>query len=461
MSNLGSTLLDGVATAQGIYAPMGDITAADWYVAESRNEGWYVAQGCQVSVSGTAGKVDMSAGIILVGQTEVNVAAVTAFSTSITTLASGLSSGQALWAALEVDITGTLNVNAGSAGASDATHSPVKPTPTSARVVVAWLFVPFGATAVDLLYANSNTKAKILPAQQLAPGESPAGWQYEQGSWVYGIGTSSVISCVGMIGDKSGTYRPGTKLSWNDGTNTPGYGVVYTASVGATLTGVSSNTTTNVFTKNTHGFSNLNLSCIVITAGLAMGGISLNTLYWVNYIDANTFTLALTIGGTAIDITGTADTNLTFSPATSIFMIPSSDYYVRNATISRVRYSYAAAPQGFPTWFTWAPTASGWTPGASDYRWCAEGRKITLNIQQTAGTSSSATHTLTLPVAAVTRSNYVVSVMAWGIDSGTGQYGLWQIVSGGSTIAAYCKGSTVTNTASGNSAMSGQIVYEY
>lgn len=213
MSNLGSTLLDGVATAGGIYSPMGDIYASDGYVAEARNEGWYVGQGCAISASGTAGKVDMSAGTILIGTTEVAVAAVAAFATTITTLASGLTSGQALWVACEVDVTGTLNFNSGSAAQSDATHSPVKPTPTSSRVVVAWLFVPFGATAVDALTGNSNAKAKILEARQLVPGPSPSGWQYDQNTWVFVSATSFKI--VGV--DARPYLKKGDRVSYNDG----------------------------------------------------------------------------------------------------------------------------------------------------------------------------------------------------------------------------------------------------
>lgn len=464
MSNLGSTVLDGVATAQGIYSPMGDFTAADWYVAESRNEGWYVAQGCQVVASGTAGKVDMSAGIILVGTVEVNVAAVTAFSTTITTLASGLSSGQALWAALEVDISGTLNVNAGSAGASSATQSPVKPTPTSARVVVAWLFVPFGATAVDLLYSNSNTKAKILPAQQLVPGQSPAGWQYEQGTWLYGAGASSGVQAFAIAGDQTGVYRPGTKVSWNDGTNTPGYGVVWTSAYGATVTGVAANVTTNQFTKTAHGYVALaaypvQVSGLVnVTGGVVNGGI-----YWIGYVDANTVTLALTFNGSAIDITGANDgAVITFTPLTDVLLIFQSDYYLRNATIIRPRYSYAANPQGFPTWFNWAPTISGWASTGNSYRWKADGRSITLSILQlTAGTSSSATHTLSLPLTASALTNNYATNLCYGTDNGTAQYGLYQIAPSGAVLNVYSKGSTATNTASGNSNTYGQITFEF
>lgn len=172
MSNLGSTLIDGVNVAGGagsIYSPMACFDAADWYVRESASEGWLIVSGCAISASGTAGKVDMSIGVTLQAGVEVAAAAVTAFATTITTLASGLTSGQALWVACEVDSTGALNFNSGTAATvstnPNAPGGPVKPTPSTARVVVAWIYVPFGATAVDALTSNSNTKAKILEAR--------------------------------------------------------------------------------------------------------------------------------------------------------------------------------------------------------------------------------------------------------------------------------------------------------
>lgn len=169
MSSAGSTQIDSPG-AGGIYAPMAVESAADWYVQQARNEGFYALAGCQVTASGTAGHLDRAAGPTRFGTgVPQNLAVVTAFATTITTLASGLSSGQALWVACEDDPSSGFQLNAGTGAQADTTHSPVKPTPTSGRVVQAWVYVPFGATAVDALTGTANGNAKILPAQQLSP----------------------------------------------------------------------------------------------------------------------------------------------------------------------------------------------------------------------------------------------------------------------------------------------------
>lgn len=156
MSNSGSTLIDAVNAA---YPAMAQFYASDWYVMQSRNEGWYVLTGCVITASGTAGKFDMSAGTIFIGTTELNVAAVTASSTTVTSLADATNPK---WVALEIDTSGVLNFNAGTAAAN-----PEKPTPTGSRVVVAWVYVPATATAVDALTSSANGKAKIIEARQL------------------------------------------------------------------------------------------------------------------------------------------------------------------------------------------------------------------------------------------------------------------------------------------------------
>lgn len=153
---MGSALLDAVNAA---YPAMGEFYASDWAAIEARNEGLFVYSGCAISASGTAGKVDMSAGVIFSTTTELNVAAVTAASTTITSLADGTNPK---WVGLEIDSSGVLQFNAGTAAAT-----PVKPALTAGRVLVAWLYVPAAATAVDALLSTANGKAKIMDARQL------------------------------------------------------------------------------------------------------------------------------------------------------------------------------------------------------------------------------------------------------------------------------------------------------
>lgn len=153
---MGSALLDLVNAA---YPAMAEFYASDWAALEARNEGLYVYSGCAITASGTAGKVDMSAGVIFSTTTELNVTAVTAASTTITSIADATNPK---WVGLEIDSSGVLQFNQGTAAAS-----PVKPALTAARVIVAWLYVPAAATAVDALLSNANGKAKIMDARQL------------------------------------------------------------------------------------------------------------------------------------------------------------------------------------------------------------------------------------------------------------------------------------------------------
>lgn len=74
------------------------------------------------------------------------------------------------------------------------------------------------------------------------------------------------------------------------------------------------NTGTDTITINSHGYSN---GCILqYTAGTgAIGGLTSGSYYYVVSAAANTFKLASTLGGTAIDLTSTGTGTQTFTPA--------------------------------------------------------------------------------------------------------------------------------------------------
>lgn len=210
MSNSGSTLIDAVNAA---YPAMSQLYASDWYVAEAANEGYYVQSGCAITASGTAGKVDMSQGAILAGTTELAVASVTAASTTITSLADVTNPK---WVALEVDSSGTLNFNQGTAAAN-----PEKPTPTSSRVVVAWLYVPANATAVDALTSSTNGKAKIIDARILRTGSSSTlGWiSYSDVTPTTGTFDAPSYPIVFAGVDLTGTLQAGDKVKITQSTD--------------------------------------------------------------------------------------------------------------------------------------------------------------------------------------------------------------------------------------------------
>lgn len=174
----GSALIDGPSVAGGpgsIYDAMGGLYSADWNVLEAGAEGYCPASGCAISASGTAGKVDISAGIASFGNVDVSVPAATAIGPTVATLLTNASAsaGQAMWCGIEVDSSGTPQQNPGSAATVTTTGGPLKPPPTAGRVVVAYLYIVFGATVVDALLTNNNGNAKIVEARRFTPMQPP------------------------------------------------------------------------------------------------------------------------------------------------------------------------------------------------------------------------------------------------------------------------------------------------
>jgi len=101
---------------------------------------------------------------------------------------------------------------------------------------------------------------------------------------------------------------------------------------------------------------------------------------------------------------------------TTVTPAVNTDYVLANAAISVNSYSYVANPQGYPGWFTWAPTVVGFTtPTVSRARFCVIGRDchIACNVS---GTSNATTLTITLPI---TASATALALSAWqGRDNG-------------------------------------------
>ena len=80
-----------------------------------------------------------------------------------------------------------------------------------------------------------------------------------------------------------------------------------------------------------------------------------------------------------------------------------SNYSIANTAISAGYYSYAENPQGFPLFFDWTPTLTGFAvaPGSSVYRFMMIGKLVKCHIHQgTDGTSNATTLEITLPTTA-------------------------------------------------------------
>jgi hypothetical protein len=86
---------------------------------------------------------------------------------------------------------------------------------------------------------------------------------------------------------------------------------------------------------------------------------------------------------------------------TTITICAGSDYTLANDTISSVYYSKVVNPPGFPEYFNWTPTLTGFSsvPADSYYRFSLDGRECTIYIRQGHdGVSNSTGFTISLPI---------------------------------------------------------------
>lgn len=137
-----------------------------------------------------------------------------------------------------------------------------------------------------------------------------------------------------------------------------------------------------------------------------------------------------------------------------------------NATpANRPRYSYEAAPPGFPDWFTYTPIFTGFlTPPVVVSRYKITGKTVELAHSTTSvGTSNATGFTVSLPVAAAS-----ITGMTWrmslplGVDNGGGfSSGTLQVASGGAVaILEKTAGTAASWTNSGQKYAYFQMRYE-
>ncbi|HLE35652.1 MAG TPA: carbohydrate binding domain-containing protein, partial [Candidatus Acidoferrales bacterium] len=106
------------------------------------------------------------------------------------------------------------------------------------------------------------------------------------------------------------------------------------------------------------------------------------------------------------------------APNTTVTVTGGSDYSLANAAITLPFFSYAETPQGFPGWFNWTPTPSGYSVTNAVYRFFLQGRKCTVMVREaTVGNSTNTVHTLTAPVPAVTLANALWITTLSGTDN--------------------------------------------
>lgn len=184
----------------------------------------------------------------------------------------------------------------------------------------------------------------------------------------------------------------------------------------------------------------------------------------LTYASATSFTISgvdrtsVFTKGTRIKLTQTSAkyfvvTSSSFSTNTTVTITGGTDYTLANAAITSPYYSYQASPQGYPTWFSYTPTFSGFSssPTVGQARFKVDGASCTLVIHQSAnGTSNATTFTITAPIAHAYNGFQILTAAA-ALDNGSqGSAAPYVLFTGNtSTIEVYKDMTAAAWTASG------------
>jgi len=133
------------------------------------------------------------------------------------------------------------------------------------------------------------------------------------------------------------------------------------------------------------------------------------------YVSATTFTVtgdrtAVFSKGTRLKLTQTTVkyfvvvASLHAAGTTTVTITGGTDYTLANAAISANSYSYAANPQGYPGYFNYTPTLTGWSadPGVTLAKFAVVGNQCWITIATNVGTSNATSVSCTLPITCVT-----------------------------------------------------------
>lgn len=153
------------------------------------------------------------------------------------------------------------------------------------------------------------------------------------------------------------------------------------------------------------------------------------------------------------------------APNTTVTVTGGSDYSLVNNDISSNYVSYVTTPRGFPGWFNFSPTLTGFSayPGSSVYRFAIIGKTCIFNFHQgTDGTSNANTFAISLPVAAANNGSTWQGACGYAVNNGTALTGAarWYIAAGGTAVQFYSNMAAGTWTATGGKRARGIIMYE-
>ena len=128
-------------------------------------------------------------------------------------------------------------------------------------------------------------------------------------------------------------------------------------------------------------------------------------------------------------IIGVADTVLTVTGG--------SDYTVANAAITSPYYSHVENPMGFPAYFSYTPTISGFTSNPTiSARFKVSGTICTYSHPRIEGTSNAGTVTITLPITPLNS----MFIPLFCLDNGSwiaAEMAYYTITGGNATATAY------------------------
>lgn len=89
---------------------------------------------------------------------------------------------------------------------------------------------------------------------------------------------------------------------------------------------------------------------------------------------------------------------------TTVTIATTTDYVLTAAAITVNYYSYVSSPQGYPGWFAYSPTITGFTsaPTPDVSRFCVIGRTCTYDFGSPGAASNAISFTVTPPIAPIT-----------------------------------------------------------
>ena len=183
-----------------------------------------------------------------------------------------------------------------------------------------------------------------------------------------------------------------------------------------------------------------------------------NTDGWIatadtwTYASASTFTISgvnrtsIYTAGTRLKFTQTTTkyavvVSSTFSTNTTVTIAVNTDYTIANAAITSPYYSYQSKPQGYPSFFNYTPTYTGFsanpTTGTAFFS-VNGGICHVFHTESAAGTSNATSFTITTPVAPnSTVATNGVSGLGQGTDNGSNLT---------APISIFCTGGSTTLT---------------